>query len=90
MTTTRGNGLTAINSQPAKTQKQETNGLNCATLTRNSKAESTLISALERARHVVHVGRSNDYTVCKYGYSYYAQDFAALNAFAVRLGVCHG
>jgi hypothetical protein len=60
-----------------------------ATGTRNS-AESTLISALERALHVVHVGLGNDYTVCKYGYSYYAQDFAALKAFAVRLGVCHG
>ena len=53
------------------------------------KAESTLIARLALAGHAVQKGRCDDYTVSKYGYSYYAQDFDALHAFAVRLGVCN-
>jgi hypothetical protein len=90
MAAANGNGLTAINSQPARTQSKDTIALDSATGNGHSKAETTLISALERARHTVHVGLGSDYTVCKYGYSYYAQDFAALKAFAVRLGVLRG
>lgn len=89
MNHTKGNGLTADNSQPAKTCTQDTNDLNYATGTRHRKAESTLIARLALAGHVVHKGRCDDYTVCKYGYTHYCQDLIELHAFAVRLGVCH-
>ena len=83
------NGLTAGNSQPVKTHAQNTDNSDFATGTQRSKAESTLIATLALAGHAVHELRCGDYLVCKYGYSYYAQDFEALHAFAVRLGVCN-
>ena len=89
MTASKGNGLTAINSQPARTFTQDTNDLNFATGTRNSKAESNLRALLALAGHAVHTLRDDSYLVCKYGYTHHASDLEALKAFAVKLGVCH-
>jgi len=84
-----GNGLTAGNSQPVITHTQHPDNFDFATGTQRSKEASTLIAKLALAGHAVHELRSGDYLVSKYGYSYYAQDFDALHAFAVRLGVCN-
>ena len=89
MTATNGNGLTAINSQPAKISTQDTNDLNFATGKRNSKAESNLCALLALAGHAVHSLKDGGYVVCKWGYTHHASDLDALKAFAVRLGVCH-
>ena len=75
---------------PTKTQsafRTDTNDLNYPTGQRISKAESTLLARLALAGHVVHKGRCDDYTVCKYGYAQYCQDLEALDAFAYQLGV---
>jgi hypothetical protein len=45
------------------------------------------IARLKQAGHVVHRGVDGGYLVCKYGYTHHAQDFAALQCFARRLGV---
>ena len=87
MNATNSNGLAAANNQPAKTYTQNTNDLNFATCKRQRKDESTLIARLALAGHVVYRGNCNDYTVCKWGLSFYAQDLAELSAFAIRLGV---
>ena len=87
MNSTKGNGLTADNSQPAETYKQDTNDLNFATGTRRSKAESNLCEMLALAGHAVHSLKDGGYLVCKYGYTHHASDLEALKAFAVRLGV---
>ena len=89
MNSTKGNGLTADNSQPAKTFTQETNDLNFATGKRHSKAESNLRALLSLAGHAVHSLKDGGYLVCKWGYTHHAHDLDALNAVAVRLGVCH-
>lgn len=81
------NGMTATNSHPAKTHTQNTNDLNFATCKRQRKDESNLIARLALAGHVVHRGNCNDFTVSKWGLSYYAQDLTELSAFAIRLGV---
>jgi hypothetical protein len=65
----------------------DTNNLNFATGTRHSKAVATQIAELALAGHAVHKLQCSDFLVCKYGYSHYAQDFDALQAFARRLGV---
>ena len=87
MNATNSNGLTATNSQPAETNTLNTNGLDFATGQRQRKAITTLIAELALAGHAVHELRCGDFLVCKYGYSHYAQDFDALQAFARRLGV---
>ena len=51
------------------------------------KTEATLIAQLALAGHCVQRGACGGYTVSKWGYSYYAQDLAALRDFAIRLGV---
>lgn len=84
---TKSNGLAAANNQPAKTYTQHTNDLDFPTGHRSRKVESTLIARLALAGHVVHRGNCNDYTVSKWGLSYYAQDLDELTAFATRLGV---
>lgn len=66
---------------------QSTNDLDFRTGERQRKAESTLLARLAMAGHVVHRGKCNDYTVCKYGYAQYCQDLTELAAFADRLGV---
>ena len=83
------NGLTTPHSQPAETYTLSTNDLDYPTGKRLRKAESTLLARLALAGHVVHRGRCDDYTVCKYGYAHYCQDLNDLQAFAVRLGVSH-
>jgi hypothetical protein len=52
-----------------------------------SKAEATLIAQLALAGHTVTRGKCDDYNVSKWGYTFYAQDFDALRAFSVKLGV---
>ena len=63
------------------------NNLNFATGQRQRKAIVTQIAELALAGHTVHELRCGDFLVCKYGYTHYAQDFEALQAFARRLGV---
>ena len=75
----------AINTEGLETDT--TNDLNFATGQRQRKAIVTQIAELALAGHAVHELRSGDFLVCKYGYSHYAQDFDALQAFALRLGV---
>lgn len=89
MNPAKGNGLTATNSQPAETHKQNTNDLNYPTGNRAGKAESNLLAKLALAGHAVHRLKEDGYLVCKYGYAHHAETFEALKAFAVRLGVCH-
>lgn len=67
----------------------DTNELYSATLDRNSKAESNLRAVLALAGHAVHLLKDGGYLVCKYGYTHHASDLKGLQAFAVRLGVCH-
>ncbi|MCM2296043.1 hypothetical protein [Rhodoferax sp.] len=55
----------------------------------DGKAIANQIARLALAGHAVHKGQSGDYLVSKYGMSRYCQDFAELQAFAVKLGVNH-
>ncbi len=66
-----------------------TNDLDFPANQRRSKAESTLCAVLALAGHSVHPLRDGGYFVAKWGYTYQADDIADLQAFAVRLGVCH-
>ena len=86
---TKGNGLTADNSQPAETFKQDTYNMNSATGKRNSKAESNHCALLALAGHAVHSLKDGGFLRWKYGYTPHASDIEALKAFAVLLGVCH-
>ena len=86
MNSTKGNGLTAYNSQPAESYKRDTNDLNFATGTRNSKAIAAQIAELAIRGHAVHQLKDGGFLVCKYGHSFYAIDFAELKVFARRLG----
>jgi hypothetical protein len=65
----------------------DTNDLNFATGHRPGKATQTLIAELALAGHTVHKLQCGDFLVSKWGYSHYAQDFEALQAFARKLGV---
>lgn len=67
-----------------------TNDLNFATVHRPGKAIATQIAELALAGHAVHQLQCGDFLVCKWGYSHYAQDFDAVLAFAIKLGVKHG
>jgi hypothetical protein len=69
--------------------KQNTNDLDSATGTRQSKAIATQIAELAIRGHAVHELTDGGFLVCKYGYTHHAPDFEALKAFAVRLGVNH-
>lgn len=64
-----------------------TNALNSATGNCHGKAQATLIAKLAHAGHAVHQSTCGGYLVSKYGYTHYAPDFAALQAFACKLGV---
>lgn len=83
------NGLAAANNQPAETYTLSTNDLDYPQSERRSKAESNLCAVLALAGHSVHPLRDGGYLVTKWGYTYQADDIADLQAFAVRLGVCH-
>lgn len=89
MNYTMSNGLTADNSQPAKTYTQDTNDLDFATGTRHGKAEANLRALLALAGHAMYPLKDGAYLVCKYGNTHHAIDLEGLHALAVRLGVCH-
>jgi len=74
-------------SSTGPSENHTTNDLNFATGTRHSKAIATQIAELALRGHVVHQLVDGGYLVCKYGYTHHAPDFAALQAFARRLGV---
>ena len=52
-----------------------------------AKAFVTLRAQYALRGHVVHELRDGGYIVCRHGHAYYAKDFAALLAFAQRVGV---
>jgi hypothetical protein len=52
-----------------------------------SKAIATQIAELAIAGHAVHQIADGGFLVCKYGYTYHALDFEALQNFARKLGV---
>lgn len=52
----------------------------------NSKVIANQIARLALAGHVIHKGIHGDYTVCKFGLARYCADFAALVAFAKKVG----
>ena len=56
---------------------------------KDGNGTATLIARLTLAGHLVHRGSEHDFDVIhrKHGMSYYAQDFAALQSFAERVGV---
>lgn len=64
-----------------------TNELNFATAQRQRKAVVTQIAEFCISGHAVYALRCGRFLVCKYGLSYYAQDYAALQAFARKLGL---
>jgi hypothetical protein len=84
---TNSNGMTTPHSHPAKTNTLNTNNLDFPTGQRQRKAVSTVTAQLALHGHAVHALMCGDFLVCKYGLSYYAQDFEALQAFAKKLGV---
>jgi len=80
---------------PTKTQdalETNTNDLDFPTGKRPRLLEEQnyLIRSLVERGHIVHLGKHNDFTVCKYGYSHHCPDIVELRSFAVRLGVFHG
>jgi hypothetical protein len=85
--TTIDDGLTADNSQPAKTCTQKTNDLDYPTGQRISKAEANLRAMLALNGHSVYVLRTDGYLISKWGYTHHASDIESLKAFAVKLGV---
>lgn len=74
----------AINTEGLTTDT--TNDLNFATGTRHSKAIATQVAELAIRGHVVHQLTDGGYLVCKYGHTYYAPDFYALQCFAIKVG----
>jgi len=52
----------------------------------DGKAIATAIASLALAGHHVIKGTHGDFTVCKYGMTRYCADFAALVAFARKVG----
>ena len=75
----------AINTESLETDT--TNDLNFATGTRHRKAIGTQVAELAIRGHAVHQLKDGGFLVCKYGHTFHAVDFAALHAFARRLGV---
>ncbi len=60
--------------------------MDALTTTTDSKAIANQIARLALAGHHVIKGDSGDYTVCKYGLTRYCADYAALVAFAQKVG----
>jgi hypothetical protein len=83
------NGHDLAKGRPAKSFTQDTNDLDFATGARHGKAEANLRAVLALAGHAVYPLKDGSYLVCKYGYTHHASDLEALQAFAVRLGVCN-
>ena len=69
--------------------EKHSNDLNFATDTRKSKTESNLRAMYAIAGHTVHTLKDGGYLVSKYGYTHHAIDLNGLQAFAVRVGICH-
>jgi hypothetical protein len=69
--------------------EQSSNTLNFATDTRTSKSEAELIFDLKKSGHSVHALKDGGYIISQWGFSNHAKDIKALQAFAVRVGVCH-
>jgi hypothetical protein len=86
---TMSNGLTTPHSQPAESYTLSTYPVNYPIGSPLRKEEATLAARLALAGFFVMQGRSEDYTVCKYGLPQHCQDLSELHAFSVRLGVCH-
>lgn len=63
------------------------NGTNSATHGDMRKAVSTLMAKLALCGHEVRLLPCAGYVVSKHGYTYRAEDFADLQAFATKLGV---
>ena len=75
----------AINTEGLATDNS--NDLNFATGTRQSKAIATQIAKFGIRGHAVHHLKDGGFLVCKYGHTFHAIDLAELKAFARRLGV---
>ena len=65
----------------------DTNAPDSATGSQNSKAIATQIAELALAGYAVHKLCCNNFLVCRFGHSHYAQDFQILQAFARKLVV---
>ncbi len=63
------------------------NGCHFATCDHLSKAITAQIAQLAMAGHAVHQLKDGGFMVCKYGYTYHAPTFEALQAFSRKLGV---
>ena len=79
------NALDAVGNKGAEVIRQ----IDFTTASVPSKEAATQIARLALAGHAVHKGESGDYMVSKYGMSRHGQDFAELQAFALKLGVNH-
>ncbi|HXE19689.1 MAG TPA: hypothetical protein VN629_08840 [Castellaniella sp.] len=86
MSPKKGNGLTAGNSQPAKTLTNVAIIAPTAEVGNPDNALSALIGQFARAGHALHGGACGDFTVIKWGLARYCQDFAAVQVFARQLG----
>ena len=75
----------AINTEGLTTET--TNDLNFATGTRHSKAIATQVAQFALRGHTVHQLKDGRFLVCKYGHTFHANDFTALQALARQLGV---
>ena len=64
-----------------------TNNFDFPTCGAHSKAQWTVIASLALHGHEVHQIPRHGFFVCKYGFAQHCHDFAALTAFAERLGV---
>jgi hypothetical protein len=84
MTTNTPKAVSAINTNGPHT---DTNGADLHTTGVDSKAIATQVAHLAIAGHAVHPLADGGYLVCKYGYTYEARDFEALQVFARKLGV---
>ena len=58
-----------------------------ATEARRSKAIATQVAEFALRGHAVHPLVDGEFLVCKYGHTFHAVDFAALQNIACRLGV---
>lgn len=68
-------------------QNQTTHAVIVAPAQSHDKPKNTLIAKLAIAAHAVHELADGGFLVCRHCHTYHAPDFAALQAFAKRLGV---
>jgi hypothetical protein len=89
MNLTKGNGQGADNTLTAK-RLSKTQCADTGTNGSSSKAISTQVALLAIKGHQVHRLADGGFLVSKYGFTYLAENFEALQAFAKRLGVSNG